>query len=237
MTIHIITKIPVDMNGGEFTVSCSPNSITIARFGGDDTLSLSLENIAGYRGGAVVHWSPVYGFLTSSADDLINDKDLCAYLGYARNVEKNVAALVLNKAGTDAAAVFYAPISYVGEVVMSEKTCSTAEAVELVFPGSLERRMRFRNAKIDLLRKIGSHDSLSALEKQVDLLSKLVTDLAELVPGADGIALVGKVRQMLEQAGSNTGKTDDEVVEKIIQFKGFMRDSQVEYFAQRDGAV
>lgn len=236
MTIHIITKVPVDAKGGEFSVSCNQSAITIARVGADVAMSLSLADLAKYQGGAVVHWSKVYGFIISDADSLINDKELDAYLGYARNVEKNVAAVVLNEAGTEAAAVFYAPIRYDGDAILSNKSCSTAEAVEAVFPGSLERRMRFRNAKVELLRKIGAHDSLSAMEKQVDLLSKLVVHLAELVPGADGIQLVGKLRQLVEQVGANEGKTDDQVFEKIIDFKAHMRSAQAAYFAQREGA-
>lgn len=235
MTIHIITKAPVDPKDGEFSVSCTSSAITIARVGTDISVSFTLADLADYRGGVVVHWSKVYGFVLSDADSLINDKELDAYLGYARNVEKNVAAIVMNEAGDEAAAVFYAPISYEGDAILIDKLCSTAEAVEAVFPGSLERRMRFRNAKIDLLRKVGAHDSLSALEKQVDLLSKLVVQLAEIVPDGDGIQLVGKVRQLIDQAGTNAGKTDDHVIEKIVEFKGLMRSCQAEYFAQRDG--
>lgn len=237
MTIHIITKVPVDQDGWEFSVSCNQGAITIARAGSNVSVSITVADLAQYRGGAVLHWSSVYGFLVSDADSLVNDKELAAYLGYARNVDKNVAALVLNESGTEAAAVFYAPIQYDGQTVLSDKTCSTAEAVESVFPGSLEQRMRFRNAKIDLLRKIGSHDSLSALEKQVDLLTALVVQLAQLVPEDSRPSLCAKLNQLIGSVGANQGKPDDEVIEKIVQFKGVMRTCQAEYFAQRDGAV
>lgn len=233
MTIHIITKTPVASEGGEFSVSCTASEISIARVGSDASVSLTLADLAKYQGGAVVHWSNVYGFVLSDADSLINDKDLDAYLAYARNVEKNVAAIVMNDTGTEAAAVFYTPIMYDGDVILSNKSCTTAEAVEAVFPGALERRMRFRNAKVDLLRKVGAHDSLSAMEKQVDLLSKLVIQLADMVPGGNGIELVGKVRHLIDQAGTNAGKTDDQVLEKIVEFKGRMRSAQAAYFSAR----
>lgn len=237
MTMHIITKAQVDPKDVEFSVSCTSSAITIARVGTDISVSLTLADLADYQGGAVVHWSKVYGFVLSDADSLINDKELDAYLAYARNVEKNVAAIVMNEAGTEAAAVFYAPISYDGDAILSDKSCSTAEAVEAVFPGSLERRMRFRNAKVELLRKVGAHDSLSALEKQVDLLTSLVVQLAQLVPAESRLTLASKLDQLLMGTGSNQGKDDDEVIEKVAQFKGLMRSCQSEYFARRDGAA
>lgn len=235
MTFHIISKCPISKDDAEYRVSCTHEFIRIEHIATEKSISLSMNEIAEFKGCAVIHWSPVYGFLTSSADSLINDKDLASYLNYARNVERNVAAIVLNDEGTEAAAVLYGVIDCDGEVILNETNCATAAAIEQVFPGAYASRMRFRNAKVELLRKIGSHDSLSALEKQVDLLTALVVQLAQHVPAASRPALALKLEQLVTSTGSNQGKTDDEVIEKVAQFKGLMRSCQAEYFAQRDG--
>lgn len=235
MTFHIISKCPVSKYDAEYRVSCTDEFICIEHVATARSISLTINEIAEFKGCAVIHWSPVYGFLTSSADSLINDKDLASYLNYARNVERNVAAIVLNDEGTEAAAVLYGLIDCDGKVILSEKNCSTAEAVDQVFPGKYAARMRFRNAKVELLRKVGSHDSLSALEKQVDLLTALVVQLAQHVPAKSRPALALKLEQLVTSTGSNQGKADDEVIEKVAKFKGLMRSCQTEYFAQRDG--
>lgn len=235
MTFHIISKCPISVDAAEYLVSRESDRVNIEHAATGKTISVSLSEVAEFKGGAVVHWSPVYGFLTSSADHLINDKDLDSYLSYARNVDRNVAAIVLNEQGTEAAAVFYGVIDCDGEVILSEKNCATAAAIEQVFPGVYASRMRFRNAKVELLRKVGSHDSLSALEKQVDLLTSLVVQLAQHVPAESRPALASKLQQLVTSTGSNQGKTDDEVIEKVASFKSLMRSYQAEYFAQRDG--
>lgn len=97
--------------------------------------------------------------------------------------------------------------------------------------------MRFRNAKVELLRKVGAHDSLSALEKQVDLLTRLVLQMAELIPVESRPDMAAKFAKLIDDTGANHGKTDDDVIGQIVKFKGFMRACQAGYFAQRDGAV
>lgn len=237
MKFHIIAKCPVSEQDAEYRVSRESDRIAIEHTATGKVICISLAELAAFKGGAIVHWSPVYGFLTSDADHLVNDKDLNSYLSYARNVDRNVAAIVLNEQGTEAAAVFYGVIDCDGEVILSEKNCATAAAIEQVFPGVYASRMRFRNAKVELLRKVGSHDSLSALEKQVDLLTALVVQLAQHVPAESRPALASKLEQLLIGTGANQGKADDAVIETVAQFKGLMRSFQAEYFAQRDGAA
>lgn len=234
MTIHIITKIPVNTASGEFRVQCDSDSISIAHINSGISISSRLSDIASFKGGVIVHWSTLYGFVLSEADSLINDKELAAYLNSVNNIEKDIASIVLNNTGTEAAAVFYAPIVFDGTALLSDKHCSTAEAVDLVFPGSFEQRMRFRKSKIGLLRKVGAHDSLSALEKQVDLLSELVIQIADLIPGSENTPLISKVRQLIDQSSANRGKTNEQVLEKILEFKRGMRNAQASYFEQRD---
>ena len=105
-----------------------------------------------------------------------------------------------------------------------------------IFPGS--DKLGTRNlAKIELLRKINPLDSLASLEKQVDLLSVLVIQLAGLVPGHEAIGLVEQVQQIIDEASANAGKTDEQTVTSVMSFKTALRQAQADYFATRDGAV
>jgi len=92
-------------------------------------------------------------------------------------------------------------------------------------------------AKIELLRKINPLDSLASLEKQVDLLSALVIQLAGLVPGHEAIGLVEQVQHIIDDASANAGKTDEQTVASVMSFKTSLRQAQADYFATRDGAV
>ena len=105
-----------------------------------------------------------------------------------------------------------------------------------IFPDS--ERLGVRNlAKIALLRKLNPLDSLAALEKQVDLLSSLVIQLASLVPGQDDITLVNHLQHIITDASANAGKSDDQTVASVMSFKKALRQAQADYFAARDGAT
>jgi hypothetical protein len=105
-----------------------------------------------------------------------------------------------------------------------------------IFPDS--EKLGVRNlAKIALLRKLNPLDSLAALEKQVDLLSSLVIQLANLVPGQDDIALVNHLQHIINDASANAGKSDDQTVASVMSFKKALRQAQADYFAARDGAT
>ena len=105
-----------------------------------------------------------------------------------------------------------------------------------IFPSS--DKLGTRNlAKIELLRKINPLDSLASLEKQVDLLSALVIQLAGLVPGHEAIGLVVQVQHIIDDASANAGKTDEQTVASVMSFKTSLRQAQADYFATRDGAV
>ena len=91
--------------------------------------------------------------------------------------------------------------------------------------------------KIALLRKLNPLDSLAALEKQVDLLSALVVQLAALVPGHEAIELVEQLQHIIDEASANAGKTDEQIVAGVMSFKTALRQAQADYFAARDGAT
>jgi hypothetical protein len=233
MTIHIITKSTVNQETAEYVVIQDGTTLSITKKGTEVVTNISLSDAGKYTNGIVVHWSGIGEFVLSSTDSLINDKELVGYLNYTKSLDKVVGVMVFNPLNGEGAVVFYAPIEYEGNVVVVDKACSTAEAVDAVFPGILEKRSKARAAKINLLRKIGAHDSLSSLEKQVDLLTSLVVQMAALIPVETRPALAEKMQQLLDAVGTNQNKPDEAVLAKILEFKTHMRETQTEYFVQR----
>lgn len=98
--------------------------------------------------------------------------------------------------------------------------------------------VRRRNAaKMELVREINPLDSLASLEKQVDMLTSLVLQLAEQMPDAQTISLAPKLKSLIETCGANAGKTDDQALASIASFKQSLREAQAAYFAKRQGNI
>ncbi len=69
------------------------------------------------------------------------------------------------------------------------------------------------------------------------MLSSLVIQLANLVPGQDDIALVNHLQHIINDASANAGKSDEQTVASVLSFKKALRQAQADYFAARDGAT
>lgn len=232
---NIITKSPTNQEGSIYEVVISPaNELILTHLPSTKSIIVTIDSLKTYNGALVVQWSSLYGFILSGGDDLINDKALHGYIQYAKNIEYVVAAIVPNSQKTKAAAVFYTKINYSGEVTINDKPNTTAEAVELVFPGHAAQRMRFRNAKIDLLRGVSAYDSLSSLEKQVDLLSKLVLVMASKLDLPTETSTIEALTDILSKADSNTGSTPAQIAAKVEDFKVKLRQKQLKYFEDRN---
>ncbi len=231
--IHIITKRQVDNDAGEYVVETTADSLKLTHVSTGAELVLTIADLAQYPGGAVISWSDVHKFVVVGADDLINQKDLSSYLAFARNTSVSVGTFAANETGTEAAVVLYPTVKYDGDFVLCDRACTTAEALDLVFPGTSQHKLKRRNAKAELLRKIGAHDSLAALEKQVDLLTQLVLDMIaqQSLPPSELSVLLADV---VGTAGANNGVSVQTASEKVKQFKTALRQAQNAYFEGRE---
>lgn len=238
MRIHVIAKCAANTEDAQFMIQISDHGISITRVATGVTATVTLfDAIERYPGGVAIKWSEVYGFVLVSVDSLINDKGLGAYLVQMRNIEQNIATIVPNEEGTALAAVIYTAFTYTGEIVEVQRVCGMAEAVNEVFPGYLESRTKFRDAKIDLLSAIGSNDSLSSLEKQVDLLSTLVIALVEKQPEYERPDWLSQFKTVIEQGSSLRFKGPLKAIEDIAERKAHIRALQEQYFKTKNGVV
>lgn len=228
MKIHVISRCPVNTDDAQFSVVADDNGLSISATTGE-TITITAQDVSKYSGGLCIQWSAIYNFVFDGIDDLVNDKGLAAYVKYNRNVSKTIAVIIPNEDGTELAAVFYAAFKYAGDTVPFNKVGLTAHAVDEVFPGYAQKHMKSRDAKINLLREIGAHDSLSSLEKQVDLLTRLVLELAKNSPSDVSIALSAVLA-----SGDSIGSTSPgDAVTKIIGFKKRLRQAQADYHAAK----
>ena len=115
---------------------------------------------------------------------------------------------------------------------------SSIEAFDQALPGfSCSPQAVTNLAKRDLLRQVGPINMLAEQEKQIDLLSMLVVDLAQKQPLEQQPHWLAAFKAMLEQHNSVQFKGVASALADVEQRKARMRDLQRAYFAQRDGVL
>lgn len=230
---HIIAKRVKKEGGSEFSAIRDSQTLTITHQASSSTIEVNRAELDDPNNGLIIYFSALNGFVTAKANDLVNQKDLTSYLAYAMNSGDPICAIMPNQSLTEAAAVFYKSVDVEGDVVESFNDCATSEAVDAVFPGTSEMRLRFKRAKVDLLRQIGANDSLASLEKQVDLLSILVIDLAEKQPENERPAWLPAFKSAVLQNSAVSFKGIDGAIEDFAEMKSKLRQLQAVYFAAR----
>lgn len=109
------------------------------------------------------------------------------------------------------------------------------EAIDSAIPGyKTSQRARANKAKRDLLAMVNPMDMLAEQEKQLDLVSMLVVDLAERLPEADRPIWLASFKSMLQQQNSTQYKGSAGCISDILERKTFIRGLQSAYFAERD---
>lgn len=225
MTVYIICKSePTEESN--FGLSTSDDALYLTC--GEHESLLTVNEVAASAGGVMVFWSPFNGFLKLDYDVTANNLGVENYFRVTKAVSSLVCVAMPNQDGTHMAAVVYENVSYSGSYHQSFEHCNTAQAVDLVFPGTSEQRTRLRQAKTDLLTRVAAHDSLSSLEKQVDLLTRLVLDLCQ-AHGQEQSDAAQALASVLDQADSLAGLTPDQAARKIAGFKNRLRAAQAAY--------
>lgn len=145
--------------------------------------------------------------------------------------EKEIGALYCGDTTDEMALV-------ITEACKTQALCETvepaapAQMIATIFPKALELRRR-NAAKMNLLNQINPMDSLASLEKQVDLLTLLVIELAGHIPQANDSDLLAKTSNMLAQASSVSSMTTAQAIDNIANFKAYLRTAVAQYFSER----
>lgn len=107
-------------------------------------------------------------------------------------------------------------------------------AVEQAIPGFMEsQRAKQNKAKRDLLERISPIAMLAEQEKQIDLLSLLVLELAEKQPVEERPAWLAEFKAIVEQHSSTQFKGVSGALADVGERKARMRELQRAYFEQR----
>jgi len=98
--------------------------------------------------------------------------------------------------------------------------------------------VRRRNAaKLELVAKINPLDSLSALEKQLDLLTALVLTLAAKQPKDEQPEWLESLSQTYAATASVEPLNIDKAIRSMGDYKAHVREVQDQYFKSRSGGV
>lgn len=223
------------VSDGFFSVEVVDESTCILSytgFGGEvKSIDLSINDLGAYES-MTIHYSPTHGFLP--VKNSVNSRDTDAFYSYYYNCKEGISACFARGGSSDTALTLYGSTKAGNWVNESfDMPMSNTALLDKFLPGFASNFGRRRDAKVKLMSSISPLDSLSSLEKQVDLLTSLVVQLAALIPGSDALSLVSKIKGVVDQAGSNENKTDDEAVDSITTFKKSLRQAQEVYFTQR----
>jgi hypothetical protein len=197
---------------------------------GFDTKDLTLRvSDLGHYESMTIYFSQIHGLLP--VKNLVNSRDTCQFYKTYYNCSDTISAYFARGGGDDSVLVLHgnAEVGNWTNEVRNTVMTSNAIACQLL-PGFANTFTKRRDAKVDLMRKVSPLDSLSSLEKQVDLLSALVIQLAALVPGSDSVGLIQKIKAIIDDAGSNSNKSEDQSVSDIVSFKRSLREAQGIYF-------
>ncbi len=174
-------------------------------------------------------WGPTRIALVDQAA-LVDSRDWPAVMS-RMGFEKEIGALYCGETPEEMALVITEACKTEAQCEIVERA-APAQMIAAIYPKALEIRRR-NAAKMNLLNQVNPMDSLASLEKQVDLLTLLVIELAGHIPQAIDSALLAKTSDMLVQTSSVANMTTDKAIENISHFKSYLRTAVAQYFSER----
>lgn len=207
--------------------------LTRKNTGHNHSIKLSIENLNPFTA-QTIYWSAERGFivaanLTSSRDSDAFYRFYCgcfegALVSFARGGQDNCALVLYGATLIDGL-----DVENVNEIMR------TSVLLDKFLPGYLNVTRKALDAKITLMEGLSPLDSLSSLEKQVDLLTILVLSLARKQPPSEQPAWLDE----LEEVFSGTSSVDESDLEAAVKsmsvYKAHIRALQNQYFKDRNG--
>lgn len=203
---------------------------------GNDTVTLSLDaSMVEPWGRKLYYWS-FYGdgFIEATGYEETRDYDGFVKSRYGC---ADGPVLIAARGGNDefvllVAAPFHTDLEYTQFFGFGP----SINAIDSAIPGyAASQRAVANKAKRDLLLDVNPINMLAEQEKQIDLLSLLVIDLAEKQPEGERPVWLPAFKNMLEQYSSTQFKGEDGSLADVVNRKAAMRELQRTYFAKREG--
>lgn len=184
-------------------------------------------------GRKVYYWS-AYGDGFIEAKDYEESRDYDAFMRSRFGCVEGPVFVVGRGAGQDFVVVpvvpTYTDLPFENQIGYGP----TISAIEQAIPGYSEsQRAKQNKAKRDLLEQISPVAMLAEQEKQIDLLSLLVLELAEKQPAQEQPAWLADFKAIVEQHSSTQFKGVSGALADVGERKARMRELQRAYFAQR----
>ena len=183
---------------------------------------------------AVYFWSH-FGLGLVEANDYDSSRDSSAFYMYKYGCPEGPIIAVARRG--DVAVLVCGPTCHAkSDFVIRQVPGPSIKLVDEFIPGfSATARAKKSRAKMELIRQVNPLDSLSALEKQVDLLTMLVLSLARKQPAAEQPAWLDE----LETVFNDTSSVQEDALEKAVasmgEYKSLLRALQDVYFKAKNG--
>ncbi len=177
-------------------------------------------------------WS-VYGDGFVKATDYENSRDYDAFMRVRYGCPEG-PIIVAARGGSNELAIVSTVPTHTGQPYLTHGYGPSIDAVELAIPGyKATPRARANKAKRELLEQVNPINMLAEQEKQIDLLSLLVLELAEKQPESEQPGWLPAFREMVEQHASTQFKGAASALNDVAARKAQMREIQRAYFDKR----
>lgn len=213
----------------------APSGYTVTRrnAGAGDSLALRASDIEPW-GMKFYYWSFTgHGFVECVGIDDSRDAD--AFMRSRYGCAEGPVLAVARGGVDELALVLLQPVFTSCPWTRHQGFGSSIDAVDQVVPGfASSARAVAALAKRDLLGQVSPINMLAEQEKQIDLLSMLVVELAEKQPENERPDWLPAFKAMLEQHSSVQFKGAAGALSDVAGRKAAMRDLQRAYFAKRE---
>lgn len=190
------------------------------------SIAISADMLEDYEVGSILY-SPARGLMYTK--NTYNSKDYMVFYKEHYGVVDNPSAR-LAKSPMGVALVLYGPTAagnWTPESNLPQKNMPNHELIDTLLPGFSEVYGKRISAKAALMLEISALDSLSALEKQVDMLTEIVYNNINGISQPDWAFEL--FRQVDTYSAAHTKPSSDILLE-ITSTKSKLRKLQKEYF-------
>ncbi len=173
-------------------------------------------------------------------DFVVCDMDKISYSSFGLSLVKikayksELPIMLIYGNGSDYGVISYSDIVTDMEIIKEENANIPGETFKLLFGETCTEFFKVRRSKRSLISQIELSDSLTFLEAQVDLLSKVVFAIADAHPEVLSSLHYNQIKNTIESNSVLTVKTETKCLSDIKEGKSVIRKLQADYFAVKE---